>query len=99
MRISDWSSDVCSSDLRYDHVIFGGVVKRRGLTAESHQPVRLSGHDGNHNRNFVPHLHLALDARGDIPDALDPGHRGAAELHQDTSHWVDRKRTRLNSSH
>src|SRR3546814_20057623 len=46
MRISDWSSDVCSSDLhllarRDDDVIFGGVVARIRLAAETHEPVGL----------------------------------------------------------
>src|SRR3546814_2907440 len=33
MRISDWSSDVCSSDLHFDGQMIGGIVLHRGEIA------------------------------------------------------------------
>src|SRR3546814_856498 len=44
MRISDWSSDVCSSDLAHLH-----AAGRRGLH-RPHRDRRLSGRDGDHDR-------------------------------------------------
>src|SRR3546814_10957272 len=47
MRISDWSSDVCSSDLPHAHVgddHGGGAHPRRhGRAAQAHDPLRLGG--------------------------------------------------------
>src|SRR3546814_9001074 len=68
MRISDWSSDVCSSDLGPVHVRVGrdvGVVVAHGavdLAAERHRGQLLA---------------LALQARDDVGDFLaDGGGRG-----------------------
>src|SRR3546814_3498790 len=48
LRISDWSSDVCSSDLRYVyHVFRRGILvlvrKQRMLKKTAHQHTRIAG--------------------------------------------------------
>src|SRR3546814_9533630 len=40
MRISDWSSDVCSSDLLRDIIVEAAVEFARGAVIDQHQPVR-----------------------------------------------------------
>ena len=66
-----------------DHVIFLGVVERRGLAAQLHQPVGLAGHRRDHDQHLIAGLGLALDPRGDVADALDARHRRSAEFHHD----------------
>src|SRR3546814_5452457 len=49
MRISDWSSDVCSSDLRYDYTLrsriddLGALLRHAGI--DDATPVTLAVHD------------------------------------------------------
>src|SRR3546814_4487562 len=44
MRISDWSSDVCSSDLRVRRLLFRSLRSQSALTHQlSRQPSRLQG--------------------------------------------------------
>src|SRR3546814_4263293 len=65
MRISDWSSDVCSSDLllarRDDDGIFGGVVARIRLAAETHEPVGFARHRRDDDRDLVALRDFARD--------------------------------------
>src|SRR3546814_5950439 len=98
MRISDWSSDVCSSDLFMCHEFKGGV------------PGQVAGGEGF----AIPlgGKALLLDERDEIgqqrgqQSAADGDARGYAVSHdpapQDDG-WgearADRKSTRLNSSH
>src|SRR3546814_1110690 len=101
MRISDWSSDVCSSDLRAE------AVARHGVAVEAH-PAQ-SRVDG-----VLAHWALAVpDARKDELPAAGQGLQLAQDLHglSRQRHDVlrgglgrdvaplDRKSTRLNSSH
>src|SRR3546814_1830173 len=105
MRISDWSSDVCSSDLGAEH-----EQAARGLHLLA---LRLDlGLDSRFGRvtlrAFGHVLQFVEDAELDIAAKLDvgaaPGHVGrdrdpalAARLGDDMR--LDRKSTRLNSSH
>src|SRR3546814_1949643 len=91
MRISDWSSDVCSSDLRQARIAVG---KRRRLGGEAAPPLRhavvavLQSHLGA----VVPLEHAivalieapgTLDRRGRTANLLEDdveGLRGAAEV-------------------
>src|SRR3546814_8746353 len=107
MRISDWSSDVCSSDLSVRAVIARGEVARRHVAVDPH---------------LVPTRHVAAAAQFDAlmvgPEERHVGERarGAQHvrgrrlalplrvhpmLHAHPFHvmQVDRKSTRLNSSH
>src|SRR3546814_2010563 len=95
MRISDWSSDVCSSDLGV-----GGAAKTH-LVVEAHQLHVVAGPEAA--------VHLDAPLRHDEQrDALDPGRRArdAGQHHMDDvfgqlvlAGREDRKSTRLNSSH
>src|SRR3546814_7354178 len=100
MRISDWSSDVCSSDLNLDEHVDRGAVDREDRRA-------LAGRQRPDYRR--------LFAVADEPLVADDGHlagdrqragAGAwdgADLHPAQHHGLcdarDRKSTRLNSSH
>src|SRR3546814_3899875 len=86
MRISDWSSDVCSSDL-FDKLTYAG------------NPASLTTIAGSPLYHFVEgdigDTRLVADLLGAMrPDAIM---HLAAESHVDRS--IDRKSTRLNSSH
>src|SRR3546814_9399720 len=97
MRISDWSSDVCSSDLRADRGIARRILareQRRGardlddLQRVDH-PDRAARIDADDRLRVVE---IGVHPRFGIDDPrLEVAHRGAGE--------ADRKSTRLNSSH
>src|SRR3546814_7826043 len=102
MRISDWSSDVCSSDL-IDIMLLptsGTIYRVDELAAD---PVQLNSNLG-HYTNFVNYFDLAALAvpNGFQPDGLPAGVTlvgpGFAEP-QLAAIGQDRKSTRLNSSH
>src|SRR3546814_6641342 len=67
-----------------DHIVFGRVIERIGFPAEIDEPVRLARHGRNDHRDFMSGLLLTFDDPRHAPDALGPGHRGAAEFHHDT---------------
>src|SRR3546814_5172504 len=114
MRISDWSSDVCSSDLHVE--VVGGLGKRRvrcrsrhelGLGDPSHLAGVLAGHlDGEEDALGAPGGELA--AGGGATEQVG-GHAHDLLLHPQEAReregvevvlvQVDRKSTRLNSSH
>src|SRR3546814_3695140 len=92
MRISDWSSDVCSSDLDVEaEGVEAALVRPDDRAVDAHRRLII-------DRAEVEHDILAAPVGGDgeaaaIPDSVvggDPA-RDAREL--------DRKSTRLNSSH
>src|SRR3546814_2870036 len=87
MRISDWSSDVCSSDLR-DHVkpALGGNRSDLGHAARV-------GRAACHHHDVV---WLQLRQRLGSAELCRIEQRHVAPQHAET---VDRKSTRLNSSH
>src|SRR3546814_3834680 len=75
MRISDWSSDVCSSDLhyciarhqrRYDMAV--RQVRRKIIGAEhSHDAMRLVSHRGScAHASFKPLLSCSFSIRGNV---------------------------------
>src|SRR3546814_1998866 len=87
MRISDWSSDVCSSDLEAPkEVPDPDVAAQPGGDARRHLMDGPVGLDG--------------EQIGD-PDRTDLGHPAQVVAQQVDDHQVlrDRKSTRLNSSH
>src|SRR3546814_8966793 len=84
MRISDWSSDVCSSDLAADGLgrLKHGLCVQQRAAAPDHRAQR---------------QHRLLDVAGDGQLALQFLPRRAHLL--DLQQLLDRKSTRLNSSH
>src|SRR3546814_4969452 len=80
MRISDWSSDVCSSDLRF-------MPHRDILDLDRTDP-------------FAARLHDILRAVGDLHIAFGVDRADVAGVEKTfLVEHVDRKSTRLNSSH
>src|SRR3546814_7158658 len=107
MRISDWSSDVCSSDL-YKPTTKGHPRKIREaaeMILRSTRPVIYAGGGILKARAAEALLELAelcdihvvttLMARGAFPDE----HRLALGMPGMHGNYTDRKSTRLNSSH
>src|SRR3546814_14595233 len=86
MRISDWSSDVCSSDLRHRR---GG--HRRGPALRGARQGRRQGRRGARTRNARarrPRAGLAAAGRGRLLPGRD---QGRAEIHGDRKSVVKGK--------
>src|SRR3546814_2546946 len=114
MRISDWSSDVCSSDLDVVLVVAEAALAARGKHAD-HLACRVPDAKPLADRigpaKQVLHDRVADDAdglarlffgRGEIAAALDLPvlrHEIIVGRAVDARRPVDRKSTRLNSSH
>src|SRR3546814_1676682 len=97
MRISDWSSDVCSSDL------LAALRNQRVVSTQLVLDLLLATFlDVEHLVDLRPHGVVVLEVEGaHRADVLAPelllGHQVAPEIAALGS--VDRKSTRLNSSH
>src|SRR3546814_2478910 len=87
MRISDWSSDVCSSDLKGDLLLMrGGIPPVRGRKIEYFRSKRFTSRISDPPK--VAPRPIAINAVS-----------SAAKLAGEASSSEDRKSTRLNSSH
>src|SRR3546814_3955818 len=96
MRISDWSSDVCSSDLILGHGIVQRLDQHRGRrVAENEMAIAVAPVQMAASHLRIDHQHRACAAEPHRVDrSLDTeSGRGAGHVH------VDRKSPRLNSSH
>src|SRR3546814_2456369 len=99
MRISDWSSDVCSSDLRKAYAV--AIYHHWERSALQWTNRKNEKHDDLARRVLAmgypidPHLHVVRDLANLLKHDND---RWGLKLH---GSWpdVDRKSTRLNSSH
>src|SRR3546814_7217723 len=108
MRISDWSSDVCSSDLEVQLVVVveepdlavGGVMQRVGVLGGHLQEVVVAGVDAHAVVDVLgePRLRLAVALQA---HHLEADHQAIADAVAVAGGevGVDRKSTRLNSSH
>src|SRR3546814_9900110 len=101
MRISDWSSDVCSSDLAH-HPIRELSSKMGAVVLDRRPGVEATISCGQHGD--FQHLAIARMATARLPKrsviAVDGGHIAVIlPLCRGTGEDDDRKRTRLNSSH
>src|SRR3546814_6042180 len=106
MRISDWSSDVCSSDLGQHPV----QAHRAGKGGRRKIYLRLGG-DGGRNAGTKAYLPKAFDLLmriGPVEGYRNISHRAHGrfefyapyfEISDVGRHGSDRKSTRLNSSH
>src|SRR3546814_6118371 len=100
MRISDWSSDVCSSDLKILPGRFLKTITREGLGQHLFHSMRYAA-TGEENPDFI--LNRLPWRKASILIALDNFGCGSSREH---APWAladfgirDRKSTRLNSSH
>src|SRR3546814_6817817 len=100
MRISDWSSDVCSSDLDVVEVDAHGIVSVVAL-----RTVDLARQGDAGMRNGVERVHgldrvtdQVVDGHVLVGDSVDEAGVGAV-LEQAPDQVGDRKSTRPNSSH
>src|SRR3546814_2174168 len=91
MRISDWSSDVCSSDLPGCDFLQHRVGDRADQIGRSVNPIQLAQMTGNLSRAHAARVH-----RDDLVIET-----GEATLVFGDKLWIetDRKSTRLNYSH
>src|SRR3546814_5960142 len=97
MRISDWSSDVCSSDLGVAHG--QELVPRRepGIGGASTAVARRCRDGPDHARRALGQESDLCEQCGAGDPALGPGR--TPRLLRRIEHQSDRKSTRLNSSH
>src|SRR3546814_5030227 len=94
MRISDWSSDVCSSDLPIDQDIYAYILELARNPILWLLTVVFIGEIGRRHRNRIAELSSRLVETEQHIGTLDDAYRRLAE-----AKTRDRKSTRLNSSH
>ena len=85
----DRQRDEADRDLlagRRHDVLLALVRALAGLARELEQPVGLAGHRGDHHHHVVPRPLRREGAAGDVPDAVDVAHRGAAVFLDDERH-------------
>src|SRR3546814_6339687 len=113
MRISDWSSDVCSSDLVYPmddgfEIHVGVTVNHQDRTAKIDFTGTSGQHPTNYNAPKAVCVAAVLYAFRCLVDSDIPLNGGCLEPLEivipkgtmlDPVYPADRKRTRLNSSH
>jgi hypothetical protein len=61
-------------------------MQRRQVLAPFDQLVRGAGHGTDDDRDLVPGIDFPFHPVGDVADAVQVGHRGAAEFHDDAGH-------------
>src|SRR3546814_9979313 len=108
MRISDWSSDVCSSDLLYHQLAVGGTDFRvAGVAADAEDAegvaLLLRHHVGG--ADAIPGARIEAEDLGEPAQVgnllLGPAAVGVGDVEEAVQQLLrqDRKSTRLNSSH
>src|SRR3546814_6286534 len=114
MRISDWSSDVCSSDLVVDDITLTSLTSY--VDSDHHQGIEGDGTylqilDVNRNdgsiKSLNQELRLANDARSSFRWVVGANYEHSRVREDDEVNYADttysyvndRKSTRLNSSH
>src|SRR3546814_3961790 len=104
MRISDWSSDVCSSDLEVnrnpigDGVTIGKIFRKKGSNPKSPSGMRQNARSSEEliSNFWGSYVHVADGPTG-VVILRDPS--GGLPCYQVAGTGLDRKSTRLNSSH
>src|SRR3546814_7786591 len=105
MRISDWSSDVCSSDLAFGEARQYPVLRRFPIVDSRMGIGRgrdLVGDRGLADEVEAPHIGRGLRDRLVVPREVVDEHRDRGPILLDQAAHrlaLDRKSTRLNSSH
>ena len=67
-------------------VLLQALLEAPGLLDESDELVGVPGHGRDHDGASVAGIDLALDVRGDVPDAVDVGNRRPAEFEHQQGH-------------
>src|SRR3546814_5486422 len=109
MRISDWSSDVCSSDLARTTSVVDNIAEKTGVNRMFAWFQRLLPRQGNFFELFESHAGTVAAGAEALARLLQGGD-GMADHIQEiverehdadaiTREVLDRKSTRLNSSH
>src|SRR3546814_4720560 len=100
MRISDWSSDVCSSDLRLMvcSLVDEPVRTKSGGGMTVNAPYRLADVE-QADTIVIPMWHGDDPPSAEVVDALRAAHARGVRMISFCSGALDRKSTRLNSSH
>src|SRR3546814_2922935 len=100
MRISDWSSDVCSSDLLLDHVK-GPDFPTGGIVVDSPETIAHAYETGRGGFRVRARFSTGRVADGSWEDSgIEKLSGGTWQLViSEIPYGVDRKSTRLNSSH
>src|SRR3546814_4147505 len=106
MRISDWSSDVCSSDLHADlRILAAGELEpddehQRDREHEHEEEVRAVAQEpADVDRRYDPGLHrLSTDRASRRPTAPVTAPMTSSAMAAGIASAADRKSTRLNSS-
>ena len=70
----------------HHHVAFARIMQRRQIARPPYQLVGLSRHGRDDHRDRIAAFHPRLHQLGDVTDAVEIGHRGAAEFHNDLGH-------------
>ncbi len=71
---------------RDHHVIFARVVQGRELAGPAHELVGLARHGRDHHGHLIAAVDLTLHQIRHMADAVEVGHRGAAEFHNNLGH-------------
>src|SRR3546814_3036905 len=104
MRISDWSSDVCSSDLFEEMAVDVDRMAHHGVIDKVHaHPLALNERDGFMHVGHLlaverPHETFHVARQMNVDAARGRPHIGVAVQRHEIA-VGDRKSTRLNSSH
>src|SRR3546814_5973868 len=99
MRISDWSSDVCSSDLQDQTDCIDTEGDSGGEVAGSAQATELDARAEQSSSMVQAHDPGKMPLRGETRVAAVSGARILPDIAAPRNRGRDRKSTRLNSSH
>src|SRR3546814_8618863 len=107
MRISDWSSDVCSSDLKFPGRHIAGLFEQRhvatGIVVALDARIAVPVPDAAEVAGMIDVAKRADAGIAQMNAGHDAGEAGAedrdVEVLMDRRARLDRKSTRLNSSH
>src|SRR3546814_8789029 len=105
MRISDWSSDVCSSDLQFDatnakrvtDAINAAIPNSASMIDGASIAIRASGNGDERMRLMSKIEHLGVTRAEPPAKVIDNARTGTVVINGAVR--VDRKSTRLNPSH
>src|SRR3546814_18213959 len=100
MRISDWSSDVCSSDLKGDEVANGIITAMGRVDIGVPIVIRLDGPNADEGRSILePHLSEKLQMASTMVEAAETAVALREEERRGGKELVSRGDSRWSQSH